>query len=243
MTHATSHFCRGSVFVWALVVANALSCSGERADVGSPGVSASQDAGQNAPSREAELRDTSWVQLGFYPGVGDEFLQAIAELTTMECCEYALDDETFAMSTCVHSLFGFYAPRMQWLACVAREAQASVEISDYVAALGDYIVETDACYRREACRIRDCAELPEPEPPAALEQCPDRSTELCPDGNGFSNGVDCNGVNDCSDGYDERNCPPSPDGFACGDGGLVPWASLCDGTPDCGNRVDETTCF
>ncbi|CAJ0954905.1 unnamed protein product, partial [Mesorhabditis belari] len=77
----------------------------------------------------------------------------------------------------------------------------------------------------------------------------------CPDGHFVCGGVDakcitrlyvCDGVNHCSNGADEANCPPRiclPGQFQCHDNKRCVGAhALCDGRADCEDDSDETFC-
>lgn len=50
--------------------------------------------------------------------------------------------------------------------------------------------------------------------------------------------VSCDGIESCTDGSDERDCPL----FACDDGSEVPAGARCDGAVDCGDGSDEDGC-
>jgi len=51
----------------------------------------------------------------------------------------------------------------------------------------------------------------------------------------------CDGVADCSDGSDERNCKAGTRLFECGSGSISV-EGLCDGVPDCDDGSDEQYC-
>src|SRR5262249_48379065 len=76
-----------------------------------------------------------------------------------------------------------------------------------------------------------------------LDACDSSS---CSDGTKVSAGAYCDGVMDCPDGEDEKDCGgtdmPGTDVFACQDENKVLEISqLCDGTMDCADGADETS--
>lgn len=201
-----------------------------------------EPAGGSAGFTPANL-DVSWAQQGFFPGVGDDYLLAFAEWVTMGCCS-STPDSPSSINSCALGIYPNIRPRMHWLACVTRLAEDSQEVVEYMQALDASLRAEAACSVPQECQMVECQQLSEPEPPVAVSECPSRTEELCPDGRGFSNGVRCNGVEDCADGFDELNCPEVPEGFLCEKGGdRIPWLGLCDGVADCASEVDETTCF
>lgn len=52
----------------------------------------------------------------------------------------------------------------------------------------------------------------------------------------------CDGVADCADGSDERNCKPNTDVFEC-DNVAIARYQACDGKPDCADGSDELDCL
>lgn len=71
----------------------------------------------------------------------------------------------------------------------------------------------------------------------------------CQDGTCISESLICNGNNDCSDGYDEFDCPTQPtvpycrsDEFDCGNLDCISRFRVCDGVRDCRDGRDEANC-
>ncbi|XP_055304959.1 basement membrane-specific heparan sulfate proteoglycan core protein isoform X6 [Sitodiplosis mosellana] len=70
--------------------------------------------------------------------------------------------------------------------------------------------------------------------------CPDRKS--C-----FGIADRCNGISECSDGYDEYGCPPPPtqcadNEFKCDDNVCLPKEKQCDRVRDCRDGTDELNC-
>jgi hypothetical protein len=64
---------------------------------------------------------------------------------------------------------------------------------------------------------------------------------LCESGLSIEAGWECDGVEDCPDGDDERDCADSPM-VSCGDGSTIVASRECDGSVDCASGVDEQDC-
>ncbi|XP_055335566.1 basement membrane-specific heparan sulfate proteoglycan core protein-like [Paramacrobiotus metropolitanus] len=71
---------------------------------------------------------------------------------------------------------------------------------------------------------------------------PDQAT--CMNGQCISRSGLCNGIQDCDDNSDEKNCAGrcEPTEFRCNNGKCVQKIWLCDGENDCGDGSDEQSC-
>lgn len=109
-----------------------------------------------------------------------------------------------------------------------------------------------ACVDKLSCSVKDrldCAitymmaiepcSLPSVVEAQIEAECFGASTLTCDDGQLITEKMRCNGVPDCADATDERQCPGR---FTCTDGFSVAENWTCDGEPDCADESDETLC-
>jgi hypothetical protein len=191
---------------------------------GAAGTSAGQAGSGGLPSAPYV---PPWLPTGAFGDAAQRLVEATTEYTFWLCAANGL-----SLAECTRAELHNFAPSLEWLACASRSG------SD--AALDDLASNFFACateMRQCGCQIVVCDfVIP------AIEGCPSYQSHACPSGETFAYRCDEYGTNDCSDGYDQRNCDPTAARYDCGDSGFIDWTDVCDGSPDCANEVDEFRC-
>lgn len=92
---------------------------------------------------------------------------------------------------------------------------------------------------RAACPVGACPPVPQA---GALNYCM-RRHHCEPDAKPLMRSSVCDGVRDCADGSDERNCSPAQGYFECTDGSTIEVIQVCDQHVDCADGSDESRCL
>jgi hypothetical protein len=155
-------------------------------------------------------------------------VEAATEYTFWLCATNGLE-----ISRCTRAELHNFAPSLEWLACASRAPGGDALLEQLASQFFACATEHQQC----GCSILICdATIPD------LPGCPSYQSHACPSGGVFAYRCDDGMSLNCGDGYDERNCDPTAPRYDCGDGGTVAWTAVCDGSPDCGNEVDEFRC-
>lgn len=107
----------------------------------------------------------------------------------------------------------------------------------------DELWEIATCYTTAACQEIDCwqpSECGQAKAPELEQYCRRRSCADNPRQQLLRAQV-CDGLAQCEDSSDERNCTPNRQVFECGDR-TIPTSQVCDHEPDCADGSDETFC-
>lgn len=198
--------------------------AGGRPEQGGAGASAGQAGSGGLPSAAFA---PPWLPTGAFGVAAQRVVEAATEYTYWLCATNGLE-----IAACTNAELHNFAPSLEWLACASRAPGAD-------ALLEQLASEFFACAakQREQGGIASC-QLEIPEVPG----CPSYQSDVCPSGEPFAYRCDDRDSLDCGDGYDDRNCDPAALRYDCGDGGLIAWTAVCDGSPDCMNEVDEFRC-
>ncbi|HEY3496508.1 MAG TPA: LDL receptor domain-containing protein, partial [Polyangiaceae bacterium] len=173
-----------------------------------------------------------WIPTGEFGAAADELIAAARDLCEALCISGLCDELTpETLERCVQAELQNFAPSVQWIACTVHTG-------------GDHDLDELASYYRawaRETRSSDC-HLVLPPPAPELGECAVRSAYRIPCPGTESTLNFCDGEAQCADGYDERNCDPAAEAYACGGGEQVEWDALCDGESDCPDGDDEHAC-
>ena len=107
--------------------------------------------------------------------------------------------------------------------------------------LSNEVWDEARCYQgcNPACPVGSCPPVIQS---GALRYC-QRDHRCEPDATPLARSSVCNGVRDCADGSDERNCSPAQGYFECIDGSTIEVIQVCDQHVDCADGSDESRCL
>jgi hypothetical protein len=227
--------------------------AGGRALLGGAGIgglagASGASTGGNGASGAGGLPAAPWAPRGVFGDAIDEFVRARTSYAQAICCAaYCCDDPTNldAATSCLAAEYTNFVPTAGWLACASRLALQDAGVTAW-------LLQEAGCWNQCAtpnwlavCPMNSIVfcECNSPEP-TVLAACQSRGHVFeCPgdtsDPYAFRR---CDGIDDCADAFDEKNCDPTAPSFRCAWGELVPWLSLCDGMPACSDGTDEHGC-
>jgi hypothetical protein len=201
---------------------------------GAPEAGAGGDRGEGGDGAES-VPGPGWIPTGVFGPALDDFVTAVREYTQAICrtgLGTGFDEDQ--VEQCVLVELHNFAPSLEWTACASRygnefASRLSTAAAEYrsctamVEASGSLVICAPSSVSRD------------------FEGCPAWHAHplVCASGDYF---LRCDGVSECPDDYDERNCDPEASSYTCTDGAGVDWHVICDGTGDCSDGIDEFRC-